>query len=334
MTPYVRQILDQSLVRPVNDFLSCHGKRIRGSLLQLSYELAGGNGVINQNVCESIERLHAGSLVIDDIQDNSQSRRGQPTMHQRIGIPLAINAGNWLYFQSLELLLNVPLPESAKEKLLGTMIRAARQCHEGQAIDLQARIDNTPTEHWQETIQAISTLKTGTLVGLAVEMGCLTADPQSPLAIVLPKFGKQMGIALQMRNDLDELASIARCTDDRGLSKPIRDDDLRNARLTWPWIWTLELAGQSRCQSLMKMVVRSRPERFEAAAELFDIVGEHGNQAIQNNIRELLRLLAEHVVDRRKLDRLEEILQPIESSYVTTAVSPSYESATAPATTQ
>ena len=312
MSPYVRQLLDQSLFHPVSNFIGCHGKRIRGSLLQLSYELAGGTGSVASTISQAIESLHAGSLIIDDIQDDSQSRRGQPTMHQRIGVPLAINAGNWMYFRALESLSDAPLPADARERLLSAMIRAARQCHEGQAIDLHARIDCTPAAYWHETTLAISTLKTGALVALAIELGCIAANPQSPLCLILPKFGRQIGIALQMRNDLDELARIAQDCSDPGSCETIRDDDLRNARLTWPWSWAFDLCGEASCRSLVQRVVRSRQERYEAAAELFERVGQHGDEVIRNNLRDQLRLLAEHVVDRSMLNFLSEILEPIE----------------------
>ena len=55
----------------------------------------------------------------------------------------------------------------------------------------------------------------------------------------------------------------------------------------------------------------SRQERYEAAAELFERVGEHGDEVIRNNLRDQLRLLAEHVVERSMLNFLSEILEPI-----------------------
>src|SRR5512142_2931568 len=45
-----------------------------------------------------VEGLHLGSLIIDDIEDESSTRRGGPTLHRQIGVPNALNAGNWLYF--------------------------------------------------------------------------------------------------------------------------------------------------------------------------------------------------------------------------------------------
>jgi geranylgeranyl pyrophosphate synthase len=316
MNSYAQRLLDQSLFAPVNNFTGCQGKRIRGSLLQLSYELSGGLGSLSPAIGEAIESLHAGSLVIDDIQDDSRSRRGQQTMHHRIGVPLAINAGNWMYFHALECLSDAPLPMEQRDRLLASMIRAARQCHEGQAIDLHSRVDRVPAIHWYEATLAISTLKTGELVALAVDMGCIAANPNSPLSGALRKFGRQIGIALQMRNDLDELANIAQVATTSQAIRSIRDDDLRNARLTWPWVWAFELQEMSgradRCASLVRRVVLSERDRCNVAAELFAIVGTYGDQVIRSLVRDQLRLLGEHVLDERMLQALGDILQPIE----------------------
>jgi geranylgeranyl pyrophosphate synthase len=155
-------------------------------------------------------------------------------------------------------------------------------------------------------------LKTGALVALAVELGCLAAHPQSPLCFALPKFGRQIGIALQMRNDLDELAQIAHCRRDDSSIDKIRDDDLRNARLTWPWAWAFQLHGEDHCISLVQRCAISHQERHEVAAELYELAGSLGNEVIRANVRDQLRLLAEHVIDRRLLELLSEILEPIE----------------------
>jgi len=314
MNPYVRRLLDHSLFSPVDDFAACQGKRIRGSLLQWSYEISGGSGQISSAISEAIESLHAGSLVIDDVQDDSQSRRGQATMHQRIGVPLAINAGNWMYFRALECLSVAPLAPDQRLRLLESMVRAARQCHEGQALDLHARIDQIPVAHWNETTLAISTLKTGSLVELAVEMGCIASNANSLLSHVLPMFGRQIGVALQMRNDLDELARIAESDPQSAAFASIRDDDLRNARLTWPWVWVHELEGVQRCHTLRNRVVRSRGDRHDMARGLIELCGAHGDRVIQSLVRDQLRLLGEHVVDRRLLDPMAEILQPIKQA--------------------
>lgn len=312
MNPHVKQLLDRSLFEPVRDFKCRQGKRIRGSLLQISFEMGGGIGDVPASVSDAIESLHAGSLVIDDVQDDSRSRRGRATMHHSIGVPLAINAGNWMYFQALECLSSSPLPAETRSRLIEAMIHTARRCHEGQAIDIHARVDEVPVEHWEATASAISLMKTGSLVELAVRMGCLAAGGPDRILSVLPGLGRRIGIALQMRNDLDELASIALLRPGEQTDDTIRDDDLRNARMTWPWVWASQRIDHARCREWALRLVRSPEDRRQVARALFERIGQHGDQFIATLISEQSQLMAEHVIDQHLLDSFAEILQTIE----------------------
>ncbi|MBU6173435.1 MAG: polyprenyl synthetase family protein [Planctomycetes bacterium] len=313
MNPYAQELLERSLYAPVRDFKCRQGKRIRSSLLQISYEMAGGAGLVPAAVSEAIESLHAGSLVIDDVQDDSLSRRGEATLHQRIGIPLAINAGNWMYFHALECLSDSSLAPGIRGRLLEAMIQTARRCHEGQAIDLHARVNQIPVALWGETTNSISLMKTGSLVELAVRMGCISADAPERLLSVMPLLGRRIGIALQMRNDLDELASIAQAHHANESDDAIRDDDLRNARMTWPWFWASQRADHARCWAWAQQLDRSRRDRWIVAIQLFELVGQYGDHVVDGLVSEQLRLMAEHVIDRRLLDGMSDILLAIRS---------------------
>jgi geranylgeranyl pyrophosphate synthase len=122
-------------------------------------------------------------------------------------------------------------------------------------------------------------------------------------------FGCQIGIALQMRNDVEELKDIADGQSDTGC---VRDDDLRHARVTWPWAWAIELVDETRCRSLTRRLETSSRERRLVAGELLSIVRSHGEQVVAGLIRDQVRVLGEHVVDRHLLERMRDCLQPIE----------------------
>jgi geranylgeranyl pyrophosphate synthase len=205
------------------------GKRFRATLLERAYAFAGGRCEAPALIIDAVELLHAGSLVIDDFEDDSLTRRGQPALHQVIGPARAVNAGNWMYFRALELAAAALDDPTRSAALVGRCITVARQCHEGQAIDLATRIDEVTPRQAQVTALAISRWKTGRLASLAAWCGAHAAagDPQTLQAVAA--FGCRVGICLQMKNDLDELCELIEGSD--------RCDDLRNRRVTWPWAW-------------------------------------------------------------------------------------------------
>ena len=107
--------LDAALFDPARDILSRDGKGFRARLLGHSWTLAGGRpGEMPNLLPVSIELLHAGSLVIDDIEDDSATRRGQPALHHRYGLPVALNTGNWLYFASMSCLSRLPCDDACR----------------------------------------------------------------------------------------------------------------------------------------------------------------------------------------------------------------------------
>jgi geranylgeranyl diphosphate synthase type I len=254
------------------------GKRLRATLLERAYAFAGGRARAPAPIIDAVEMLHAGSLVIDDFEDDSLTRRGQPALHRVIGPARAVNAGNWMYFRALELAA-VALEDPARSAaLVGRFIAVARQCHEGQAIDLATRIDEVTPRQAQVTALAISRWKTGRLASLAAWCGAHAAagDPQTLRAVAA--FGCRVGICLQMKNDLDELCELLDGSD--------RCDDLRNRRVTWPWAWAASELSVRQFTAWQRRLRRSgeQPAAFHALAkDLLDAT--HGRAATAINAR-------------------------------------------------
>ena len=184
------------------------GKRFRATLLERAYAFAGGRNAAPTLVVDAVEMLHAGSLVIDDFEDDSLTRRGQPALHRVIGPARAVNAGNWMYFRALELAAAALEDPSQTAALVGRFIAVARQCHEGQAIDLATRVDEVTPRQAHVTALAISRWKTGRLASLAAWCGAHAAAGDPPTLQAVAAFGCRVGICLQMKNDLDELREL------------------------------------------------------------------------------------------------------------------------------
>ena len=131
------------------------GKRFRATLVQRAYEFAGGRGEAPALMIDAVEMLHAGSLVLDDFEDGSLTRRNQPSLHRFVGPARAVNAGNWMYFRALELAGAACADPARSAAVLTKFIEVSRQCHEGQAIDLSTRIDEVTPRQAQATALAI-----------------------------------------------------------------------------------------------------------------------------------------------------------------------------------
>jgi geranylgeranyl pyrophosphate synthase len=254
------------------------GKRLRATLLERAYAFSGGRSAAPQLVVDAVEMLHAGALVIDDFEDGSLTRRGQPALHRVIGPARAVNAGNWMYFRALELAAMAAENPSGSAALVGRFITVARQCHEGQAIDLATSVDEVLPAQAFVTALAISRWKTGRLMSLAAWCGGQAAGGDRETLEAVAAFGCRVGICLQMRNDMDELSELVAGSD--------RCDDLRNRRVTWPWAWA---AGELSAEEFAAWQLRLRQSAPEPAAfrplakDLFDLT--YGRAVIAMNGR-------------------------------------------------
>ena len=285
-----QHLWDEALNDPAERFLSNCGKRVRAAMINESYRVSGGQGDAPVELSEAIELLHAGSLIVDDIEDDSSLRRGQPTLHRDIGMPLALNTGNWMYFRSLEKLSEIPVDPIRCHKMLVQVVRTVRRCHEGQALDLAAAVDLLQPTQIYATAREISRLKTGGLTALSTWLGATAAGANPITRKALGRFGMNVGVCLQMYNDLNELRLFS--------EGEHRCDDLRNARVTWPWAWAarkMPAADMRTMQHRLRHAFGDVNELRTIARRLLRNIGQRGHDLIEAKLERELTLLGEHV---------------------------------------
>lgn len=281
---------NQALNTPAEQFLTRCGKQIRSTLIREAFIAAGGVGETPRAIAESIELLHAGSLVIDDIEDDSAERRGQPTLHRQIGLPLALNTGNWMYFRALEKLSELETDDFIKYRILSQTVRIVRRCHEGQALDLSAAANLVAQQDVLPIVRTISRSKTGGLTALSAWLGAVTALGSGGTRKALNRFGMNVGVCLQMQNDLNELKQF--------VDGEQRFDDLRNARVTWPWAWAAKELSSCEFVALQDWLGKASRDSGELrliACRLLDVFGKRGQKWIDLRLKRELTLLGEHV---------------------------------------
>jgi len=219
--------------RPLSDLIGRSGKRIRGRLVELGFEIGSGVAPAGQDLercrrlAESVEALHAGSLAIDDLQDDSRMRRGAPSLHVKYGMPIAVNIGTMLYYAPPEVIASLGLALETELRLLRLYNRTMVRAHLGQAIDIGVPIDTLAQDNVPGVCLASMELKSGALFSMSLLFGAILAGTPEAACEPLCAFSHDFGVGLQMFDDIGNV---------RGLVEPAkRWEDLRLRRPTWVW---------------------------------------------------------------------------------------------------
>jgi len=179
------------------------GKRMRPLLTMLvARDLGCGSPALVDVAC-AVELVHAASLILDDMpcMDNAQLRRGQPTVHVQFGEDVAILAAVALLSRAFGILAAAPdIPALVRARLVGKLSETigAQGLVKGQFLDLHGK---------RATVDDIATtneLKTGVLLGVAVDMAAIIAQADEDVAASLRAFALAAGHAFQLRDDFQD----------------------------------------------------------------------------------------------------------------------------------
>jgi geranylgeranyl diphosphate synthase, type I len=177
------------------------GKRIRPLLLLLTTAAAGGKWETALPAAASIELIHNFSLIHDDIEDDSPLRRGRPTIWTKWGIAQALNTGDAMFSLAHLTLLDLERSVSPAVALQAARIlqETCLSLTQGQYLDMAyERQDNlTETDYWP-MIQG----KTAALLGACSDLGALVGGASEKQRLAYRQFGRSLGQAFQVLDDL------------------------------------------------------------------------------------------------------------------------------------
>jgi len=309
---------DEALLVPLRDFLGRHGKRFRERFASLCWTLSGRDEPPPELLPLLIEYVHAGSLIVDDVQDGSSVRRGDDALHVRYGVPLAINAGNWLYFFPLVMLERLDLPPARELILHRQMARTMLRCHFGQALDLAARCHAWDAAALPRVAAAITELKTASLFCLSAKLVAEVAQAPPARAAALVRFAGELGTALQQLDDLGNLRAGRAGSGSTGQVDPKRHEDLRRGRVTYAWSLAadrLSAEALTELQSEARAVELHGGDVLSLARRLDRAVGEPGRARVRHRLRDALDALRIEVGDAPEIGALEHEIARLEASY-------------------
>jgi len=254
------------LAEEVQHVVLSGGKRVRPTVTVLVCEAMGGDLEAAVDFAVGIELVHSASLVIDDIIDRSDIRRGVASAWAEYGHGPAIIASDGLLGEAFALF-------SVDERAMQAVSEAMVQLGEGEATELVSE----PANH-EEYVQ-LARRKTGALFRAAAELGAIAADAEPYTVEAFGSYAERVGVAFQMRDDvLDATADADR------LGKPAGTD----AEMERPSLVQVTDLGPEEANE------RAR-ETSDAALDALARVDARDEQAM-----EYLRDLAEFVVVRER----------------------------------
>ena len=210
------------------------GKRLRPYMVVKSCQVLGGKTKEAMTAAGAVEMVHNFTLVHDDIMDNDEMRHGVPTTHKRFGIPIAILAGDVLFSKAFQVVSKANLPSKSTSELVSRLSKACVDVCEGQLLDIKmAESKKIPTQN--EYIKMISK-KTAALFDVSCSMGAICAKSKSKDISNLSSFGKNLGIAFQITDDL-----IGVMGDPKVTKKPV-GNDLREGKKSLPILLAIKKA--------------------------------------------------------------------------------------------
>ena len=272
----------QSLYDPASYILESSGKRLRPLLVLLSAKAVGGDHKNFYNAALSVEMLHNFTLVHDDIMDNADLRRGNLTLHKKYNLNTAILTGDILAAVAYEFLLK-DCKVNAKQAL-DSFTKGLVEVCEGQSLDTE--FETRKNVSLPEYIKMIDK-KTAALARMCCELGAYLADGNIEDIKALSDYGKYLGIAFQIQDDLLDIMA-----DKVEFGKRI-GGDLMEGKKTFLFIKAFEKAKGKDKSDLVKVIENKgiKENQIEYYKNIYQKLGviDDAKSAIRNYSSKALR---------------------------------------------
>ena len=249
------------------------GKRLRPYMLIRSCQILNGEVSKAMPAASAVEMVHNFTLVHDDIMDNDEVRHGVPTVHKKFGMPIAILAGDVLFSKAFQVITDSKLSTNATTQLVSRLAKACVDVCEGQLLDIKmAEEKKIPAQ--AEYITMIGK-KTAALFDVSCAMGAICATNKVKDITNLSSFGRNLGIAFQITDDLIGVMGDSKIT-----KKPV-GNDLREGKKSLPILMAIKLAKGNDKKIILKAFGNSKVSRKDLNKAV-DVIRSLG---IEENVR-------------------------------------------------
>lgn len=290
----------KELYEPISYIMSLGGKRLRPVLVFIATDIFNGDTTKSLHPALAIELFHNFTLVHDDLMDKAPLRRNQPTVHEKWNNNIAILSGDAMMVRAYqEICLADPVLLPA---LLEIFSDTAVKVCEGQQYDMN--YETLTKVSIQQYIKMIE-LKTAVLLGGALKIGAVIGGAREEDAQRLYDFGKHIGIAFQLQDDiLDVYADAAKFGKQKG-------GDIIANKKTYLLLKAIEMAESNRYlkEELSQWIAApafDAKEKVEAVTNIYNFlnVKDLARKEMQNHYELALTFLKDIPVSETKMQTL------------------------------
>ena len=246
------EALNKGVAEPVWEILDRGGKRWRPALFLLICDALGGNSADCLDFAIIPEVVHNGTLIVDDLEDSSELRRGKPCTYRIFGVDIAVNAGNAMYYLPLLPLMEkkAQFPAEMLRDIYEVYVQEMINLSMGQAMDITwhrgiANADDLGEEDYLQ----MCAYKTGTLARMAAKISAVLSGADKEVVEKLGRFAESIGVAFQMQDDVLDLTGKAFAEKKGGVGQ-----DITEGKRTLMVIHTLKNAGSAERKRLIQIL--------------------------------------------------------------------------------
>jgi len=241
--------INKSITEPVWDILKRGGKRWRPTLFLLIAKAMDADLEKIQDFVVIPEIIHNGTLMVDDVEDDSELRRGKPCTHKIYGTDVAINTGNFMYYIPLAILIRnrEKLDPKTLLRIYEIYVKEMINLSIGQGLDIwwhRGKANGITKDRYLQ----MCSCKTGTLARMAAKLAVALSGGSEEQEEKIGGFAESIGIAFQIQDDVLS-ASGGKFQEKKGYG-----DDITEGKRTLMVIHTLEKASENDRIRLLKIL--------------------------------------------------------------------------------
>lgn len=276
---------DIDLLNSTNESILSHsGKQLRPMLTLLMAKACSGGEVTEAtiNYAAASELLHNATLLHDDVADDSDKRRGVPTIMSLMGPSVSVLVGDYWLVKAMELILDV---SDDDPKVMRIFSRTLSDLAEGEMLQLQkAQLGDTDEQDYLRIIYS----KTASLFEAACVAAAVSVGSSKAYIQAARDYAVSLGIAFQIQDDILDYSGT------EAVGKPLGADILEQ-KITMPLLGALKQVDSDVASGIIKKVeeITEHPEYRE---EILDFVNEHGGidyatSALSGYVEQAIRAL-------------------------------------------